>query len=228
MLREERIEALKDGVRRKLSASQIAAQYDGCTRNAVIGLSHRVKIKLGGEVPADYVNPKPKEPKRERPSNPAVLRIPDWVKMSPAEKADYIAKEAAKGLTWAQIADGLRNATRKAVRGCAERNGINLTVTSQARHKRAPEPRLKPVAAHPKVSPAGKVGIMDLENWHCRAPAWNERSRKPLRDVEEWVYCGHPRQHGSSYCPSCHSKFWEPVRHRLRYDRRTMAGGYGK
>lgn len=220
MTPDEKIAALKQGIADGLNVRGISERYRGCTRNAIIGLSNRAGIKLNGGI-----EKKPRERKTEKkePSKPKPVRIPDWLKMSPEEKANYVRTEASKGLSWAQIADGLRNATRKAVAKCAQRNGINLAVTPQAKPKRAPKSSLKPVAAIQKVEPTSKVGIMELLNWHCRAPAWDERSRKPLRDVEEWVYCGQPRQHGSSYCPACHDRFWVKPDTKPRYDRRYMA-----
>ncbi|RWC99793.1 MAG: hypothetical protein EOS58_31600 [Mesorhizobium sp.] len=47
MSREERIQAIRDGVAEKMSSTQIAEAIGGkCNRNMVIGLSHRVGIQL--------------------------------------------------------------------------------------------------------------------------------------------------------------------------------------
>lgn len=46
MSRSDRSDAIADGVRRKLSARQIAEEIDNCTRNMVIGHSHRSKVEL--------------------------------------------------------------------------------------------------------------------------------------------------------------------------------------
>ncbi|TJW14379.1 MAG: hypothetical protein E5W82_10405 [Mesorhizobium sp.] len=46
MNRDERIAAVRAGVKDGLSTSQIAAAIGGCTRNSVIGLAHRVRIEL--------------------------------------------------------------------------------------------------------------------------------------------------------------------------------------
>ncbi|TIW20625.1 MAG: hypothetical protein E5V63_31150 [Mesorhizobium sp.] len=57
MTREERIEAIRDGVGNNMSSTEIAAAIGGCTRNAVIGLAHRVRVELA--------NPRPKLQKKE-------------------------------------------------------------------------------------------------------------------------------------------------------------------
>lgn len=47
MSREERIQAIRDGVEEKMSSTQIAEAIGGnCNRNRIIGLSHRSGIKL--------------------------------------------------------------------------------------------------------------------------------------------------------------------------------------
>lgn len=48
--REERIKRIRQGVKNGLSASQIAAQIGGCTRNAIIGLALRAKIPLHNSI----------------------------------------------------------------------------------------------------------------------------------------------------------------------------------
>ncbi|BCH33227.1 GcrA cell cycle regulator [Mesorhizobium sp. L-8-10] len=50
--RDERIQCIKDGVSRGLSASKIAAEIGGCSRNSVIGLAARAKIQLAESRPA--------------------------------------------------------------------------------------------------------------------------------------------------------------------------------
>lgn len=58
LTRPERIEVLKSGIARNLSAQQTADELDNCTRNMLIGLSHRLKMPFGGKS-----GPKAAEPK---------------------------------------------------------------------------------------------------------------------------------------------------------------------
>ncbi|WP_292637048.1 GcrA family cell cycle regulator [Mesorhizobium sp.] len=46
MSREERIQAVRDGVAEKMSSTEIAEAIGGCTRNAIIGLANRARISL--------------------------------------------------------------------------------------------------------------------------------------------------------------------------------------
>lgn len=46
MTKEERVQAIKDGVREGLSAAQIAKGMDGVTRSAICGLARREGVKL--------------------------------------------------------------------------------------------------------------------------------------------------------------------------------------
>ena len=61
---DERVEQLKKLWADGLSASQIAAQIGGVTRNAVIGKVHR--LKLSGRVCLLYTSPSPRDKRQSR------------------------------------------------------------------------------------------------------------------------------------------------------------------
>ncbi|MCO6389057.1 GcrA family cell cycle regulator [Aliihoeflea sp. 40Bstr573] len=75
---DERVELLKKLWSEGLSASQIATQLGGVSRNAVIGKVHR--LKLSGRGRASSATPRPKKtapsaPKAPRPSRPVTTTI---------------------------------------------------------------------------------------------------------------------------------------------------------
>jgi GcrA cell cycle regulator len=66
---EERVELLKKLWAEGLSASQIAAQLGGVTRNAVIGKVHR--LSLSGRAKPASSGPRPRKPRMSSPHRPA-------------------------------------------------------------------------------------------------------------------------------------------------------------
>lgn len=86
-----------------LSASRIAARFDGATRNAVVGVIHRLKAK--GEI-VRLVGGQAKSQKR-RERQPAGRA---WSAMTAREKDEAVAAGRKEGLTCSQIAE--RHATK--------------------------------------------------------------------------------------------------------------------
>ncbi|CDX26846.1 conserved hypothetical protein [Mesorhizobium plurifarium] len=74
--REERIKRIQQGVKDGLSASQIAAEIGGCTRNAIIGLAERAKVPLRSKITLPRLignaepAPRPAKKAKEKPINP--------------------------------------------------------------------------------------------------------------------------------------------------------------
>ncbi len=71
---DERVELLKRLWAEGLSASQVAGQLGGVTRNAVIGKVHRLSLsaraKSGGGLPRQH---RPKAPRPQRPQRPLTI-----------------------------------------------------------------------------------------------------------------------------------------------------------
>jgi GcrA cell cycle regulator len=75
---DERVELLKKLWSEGLSASQIATQLGGVSRNAVIGKVHRLKLSGRGRASSAAPRPKktaPSAPKAPRPSRPMTTTI---------------------------------------------------------------------------------------------------------------------------------------------------------
>ncbi|MBX3570042.1 MAG: GcrA cell cycle regulator [Rhizobiaceae bacterium] len=79
---EERVEALKKLWAEGLSASQIAAQLGGVSRNAVIGKVHR--LKLSGRGRAQAAPARPKSPAKAQPP----VKAPPKAPVPPARVVD--------------------------------------------------------------------------------------------------------------------------------------------
>jgi len=150
---EERIAVIRVGAAKKMSARQIAEEMENCTRNSIIGASHRYGIKLEGPngvrppkaetaVPKTGLKTRPlaplkylkaKKPKGTKTAPVAAqgnVDVPpdgsDWTALYAAQKAAYVRSKVAMGMSSGEIAATLTNATRQGVKGCAIRNGISL------------------------------------------------------------------------------------------------------
>ena len=135
-----------------------------------------------------------------------------------SHRVSLMIQMAKDGCTASQIAAALGGVTRNAVIGKLNRVGKRLShlngVTRDTTHKRIAkkrEPRLPKMSSAPYSSPFFKrvpvkkkpalialdvgrgdgVGIVDLEEHHCRWPQGSEG--------ETW-YCGRQRDGDSSYC----------------------------
>lgn len=150
---EDRIAVIRVGAAKKMSARQIADEMENCTRNAIIGASHRYGIKLEGKTGVRASSEKPSPPKtgvKTRPlaplkylkakkpkgtkTAPVVAQgnvdVPpdgsDWTALSAAEKASYVIAHAALGMSSTEIAASLLNATKSAVKSFASKHKIHL------------------------------------------------------------------------------------------------------
>lgn len=104
MDREERIAAIRDGVARGLSSRQIADELEGCSKNAVIGLSDRAGITLVGGRKKDPDRKRERPPQARRTKKPEPIsrmgpvsildiqsgqcRAPMWTDDQPASQRD--------------------------------------------------------------------------------------------------------------------------------------------
>jgi hypothetical protein len=248
--RDQRIELLKAGIERGLSAQQIADEIDGCTKNAIIGLSFKTGIKLAAKKPGPRKKGKPAAPKsgmtfrplrpiktvkmRKRPKAPKPVEIekPAWSTATLAEREAIVRAGLAVNLTRKEIADRFADATPKAVKSFIERMRARDMFAAQPKQEAAttaapvvmPPPVEPAPAIEPEATAAAKKGvnILDIQSGQCRFPIWEDQPRRPLRSPDDWNYCGEPVQTGSSYCPRCHGKVWVKPEKPIRFDRRHM------
>lgn len=95
---DERVELLRKLWAEGLSASQIAAQLGGVSRNAVIGKVHRLKLSSRGRAAptqARQKKAKPAAPKAAKPASPPSRPVPQTIGAT-ALKVDYDEEPAPR------------------------------------------------------------------------------------------------------------------------------------
>ena len=195
---DERVETLKKMWGEGQSASQIAKELGGVTRNAVIGKVHRLGLSnragSGASAPA-----KPAAAKEKAPSKPATPKAPPKAKAAPA-------KEAKKEEEPEQELD---------------ENGIPISAA-----RRAIIPAGQPLPPQPsanEISPealakvneveksAKRISLMELTEKTCKWPVGD-----PATD--DFWFCGLPVQQGKPYCEAHVGVAFQPMS--SRRDRR--------
>ncbi|KAA2236661.1 GcrA family cell cycle regulator [Salinarimonas soli] len=93
---DERVEVLKKLWSDGLSASQIAAEIGGVTRNAVIGKVHRLGLSgRSKSAPVAAAAPRPRKPSAPRPAGPVAEEDEDEIILRPEPIAPAVEAAAA-------------------------------------------------------------------------------------------------------------------------------------
>jgi GcrA cell cycle regulator len=181
---EERIERLKKMWHDGATASQIADELGGVSRNAVIGKAHRLgleqrpsPVKPGEEKEAKKAAapaPKPAAPRTEAP------------KPAPAAAADAAASPAAHRPNPPRSAPEMQY--RSIGPGGFVRQGPG---DQQAPIPPAPPRRLVPAKPSPEV--ADKTSLLDLNDRICKWPMGHPGE-------PDFHFCGEPANPGFPYC----------------------------
>ncbi|MFG6594770.1 GcrA family cell cycle regulator [Sulfitobacter sp. 1A13368] len=200
---DERVETLKKMWGEGQSASQIAKELGGVTRNAVIGKVHRLGLsnRTAGAPAAAAATAKP-EPK----AKPA------------APKAEAKAKPAAKAASEPEAEAAPAPETEEPAAAPAPKP--NLPARKQiipAGQPLPPQPSANEISpeALAKVSEvekkAKKIGLMELTERTCKWPVGD-----PATD--DFWFCGLPVQQGKPYCEAHVGVAFQPMS--ARRDRR--------
>ena len=207
---DERVETLKRMWGEGASASTIAKELGGVTRNAVIGKVHRLGLSnrnQGGDEakPAAAEAPAPEAPASEAPARPepaaasAEAETPAPDAAEPAEEED----DDDEPRTMAAVPHG-------------------ATVTSIRKPLMAGQP-LPPQPSANEISPealakvnavektAKKISLMELTERTCKWPIGDPATAK-------FWFCGLPVQQGKPYCEAHVSVAFQPMS--SRRDRR--------
>jgi len=192
---DERIERLKTMWTQGSTASQIAEELGGVSRNAVIGKAHRLglesrpsPVKAGEEkekkAPARAPAPAPKAAK------PAAAPKAAPVAAEPREAAADEPRQAAAGgaPTQSKQPDATTIQYRSVGPGGFIRQGPGDT---QAPIPPAPPRRLVP--AKPSADVADKTSLLDLNDRVCRWPMGHPGE-------PDFHFCGKPSNPGYPYC----------------------------
>jgi GcrA cell cycle regulator len=188
---DERIDRLKKMWTQGATASQIADELGGVSRNAVIGKAHR----LGLDARPSPV--KPGEEKEKKPAAAAAAPAASTAKAAP--RAEAPAPRAA-----APVADGAAEPARPA-RTPQRPQSDNIQYRSigpggfirqgpgdtQAPIPPAPPRRLVP--AKPSAEVADKTGLLELNDRICKWPLGHPGE-------PDFHFCGQPANPGFPYC----------------------------
>lgn len=192
---DERVETLKKMWGEGQSASQIAKELGGVTRNAVIGKVHRLGLSnragSGASAPA-------KPAAKEKAAKPAAPKAPPKVKAAPASKEE--PKEEVQEL---------------------DENGIPISAARRAiipaGQPLPPQPSANEISpeALAKVSEveksAKRISLMELTEKTCKWPVGD-----PATD--DFWFCGLPVKQGKPYCEAHVGVAFQPMS--SRRDRR--------
>src|SRR3990170_1481799 len=185
---DERIERLKTMWTEGSTASQIAEELGGVSRNAVIGKAHRLglesrpsPVKPGEEKEKKAAAPPaPARAPAEKPApKPAPVAAPVAAAPTPEPATEPAAKPAAPESTIQYRSVGP---------GGFIRQGPGDT---QAPIPPAPPRRLVP--AKPSAEVAGKTGLLDLNDRICKWPMGHPGE-------PDFHFCGQPSNPGFPYC----------------------------
>jgi GcrA cell cycle regulator len=199
---DERVELLKKMWTEGQSASQIAKELGGVTRNAVIGKVHRLGLSNragAGAAPSAPAASPAKPAAKEKPAAPAAPKA-----ARPEPKAAAKAKPAAEEETAADEPEAIpMSAARRAI--------------IPAGQPLPPQPSANEISpeALAKVSEvektAKKLSLMELTEKTCKWPVGD-----PATD--NFWFCGLPVQQGKPYCEAHVGVAFQPMS--ARRDRR--------
>ena len=198
---DERIERLKAMWTNGSTASQIAEELGGVSRNAVIGKAHRLglesrpsPVKPGEEkeakakaAPAPRARAEAARPTRAAPAAPASQSIPRVAPADAPRRATVIPGSSTVAMTPAR-ADSTNVQYRSVGPGGFIRQGPGDT---QAPIPPAPPRRLVP--SKPSADVADKTSLLDLNDRICRWPMGHPGE-------PDFHFCGNDANPGYPYC----------------------------
>ena len=178
---EERIDRLKKMWAEGATASQIADELGGVSRNAVIGKAHRLGLEQ---------RPSPVKPGDEKKAAPAPVPAPA-AKPAAAARSEAPAarpQPAAPAVPGAPRTPGTEIQFRSIGPGGFVRQGPG---DQQAPIPPAPPRRLVPAKPSPEV--ADKTSLLELNDRICKWPIGHPGE-------PDFYFCGQPANPGFPYC----------------------------
>jgi GcrA cell cycle regulator len=187
---EERIDRLKAMWTKGATASQIADELGGVSRNAVIGKAHRLGLES---------RPSPVKPGEEKEKKAKAAPAPKPAKPAPAPKAAQTSPESREPAAETTRSDF---ATAPAPSKLAEPNiqyrsvGPGGFIRQGPGDTQAPIPPAPPrrlVPAKPSAEVADKTSLLDLNDRVCRWPMGHPGE-------PDFHFCGQAANPGYPYC----------------------------
>lgn len=209
---DERIETLRKMWESGMTASQIAEQLGGISRNAVIGKAHRLGLKPRpspvkpneakkakaaapapaapaareeAPAPAAAAAPAPAAPRAPAPARPApraVEAAPEPAPAAPAPESDDDAP----------VADAKPSKPEPVLRSVGPGGFVRQNPGDQAPPS-TPAPPRRLVPAKPSAEIAGKTGLLDLNDRICKWPIGHPGE-------PDFHFCGDKVNPGFPYC----------------------------
>ncbi|MEO1549259.1 MAG: GcrA family cell cycle regulator [Pseudomonadota bacterium] len=201
---DERVEALKTMWGEGKSASQIAKELGGVTRNAVIGKVHRLGLSNRATGAGTKAQPAEKESTSAKAEAPRAAAKP----AAPAEEVADATPAAA-----AQPAEA---------RGAAQQQPLrpNPKPVALPGQPLPPQPSQSEISAEQLASmkavekTSRRLSLMQLTERTCKWPVGD-----PATD--DFWFCGHPCQPGKPYCETHVAVAFQPMS--SRRDRRASS-----
>jgi GcrA cell cycle regulator len=189
---EERIDTLKKMWDSGMTATQIAEELGGVSRNAVIGKAHRLGL------PARPSPVKPNEPKPAAETKPAPApRAPAAAAEPVAAPPPRAAAPAAAAATAPEEDDTAEQAEAPKREGPVLRSvgpgGFVRQNPGEQAPPIAPAPPRRLVPAKPSESIAGKTSLLDLNDKICKWPLGHPGE-------PDFHFCGDKVNPGFPYC----------------------------
>lgn len=186
---EERIDQLKRLWGQGMTASQIADDLGGVSRNAVIGKAHRLGLEArpspvkGGDAAASTAPaPVSAAPPPEKPAAPAPRPAPTPTPMAAPPAAPSPAAAAPV------------SPPQPMVRSIGP-GGFARQAPGEQSAPITPAPPRRLVPAKPSAEVAGKTGLLDLNDKVCKWPLGHPGE-------PDFHFCGEPINPGFPYCLS--------------------------
>jgi GcrA cell cycle regulator len=205
---DERIERLKSLWTKGMTASHIADELGGVSRNAVIGKAHRLGLQSRpSPVKPNEPEPKPKakardkpepspvtakSPAAEAPPRPAAPRPERKAEPAPAPAADEDDEDEDIETEAADAPAAKPKPPEPLVRSIGPGGFVRQGPSDQqAPIPPAPPRRLVPAKPSPEV--AEKTGLLDLNEKICKWPIGHPGE-------PDFHFCGNPANPGFPYC----------------------------
>ncbi|WP_294120366.1 GcrA family cell cycle regulator [Sphingomonas sp.] len=187
---DERIERLRAMWTKGATASQIADELGGVSRNAVIGKAHRLGLES---------RPSPVKPGEEKEKKAKAAPAPKAAKPAPSPKAAPVAAEPREPAAEAPRADfaGAPPSAKVAEPNIQYRSvGPGGFIRQGPGDTQAPIPPAPPrrlVPAKPSAEVADKTSLLDLNDRVCRWPMGHPGE-------PDFHFCGKASNPGYPYC----------------------------
>ena len=202
----DRVENLKKMWSEKQSASKIANDLGGVTRNAVIGKIHRLGLSNRGTGP---LKNKEIEPLTEKSSNKKIRKKSSSNKLELGDREKSSSRENKKEST--------RETKNKDEAKPIQQN-INKPIIFTANQPLPPQPSTSEISAETLKNvesiekKSKKLSLMELTERTCKWPIGDPAT-------EKFWFCGHTSEQGKPYCETHIEIAFQPVA--SRRERRT-------